>query len=144
MKVTKSTLEKLRNFVLEREEFNDADVAELLNLRYPEQAEEVKALGVLLRKTYPDDFGYPESEEAAPKIYQLKDEKGFLHDLEVFREKDERVVLQRKVPSDIVRIIVRGEDVEVDLYRLKQLAPTESMHGVTVARLIELAEIAKA
>lgn len=155
MKITRSTLEKVRDLVLEEGEFNAESVAELLGVTAAEHEKTIASLPRLLKKHYPQDFGdEPESEQedvdedetgttVEPRTYQLIDEKGFLHDLEVFREKEHRVVLKRKVPTDNVRIIVRGEEVEVDLFRLRQLAATEIMHGVTVARLIELAELAK-
>lgn len=145
--LSKKKLSALRDFVFDQGEFDDDAVAKFLEI----PVTEVHAISDQLRREYPDDFGAPDEPEpeaaseqpAEPPVYQLVDEHNLLKDLEVVRVKGSRVILRLKEPKDLVTLIVKGETVEVDLIRLRKLKSDDVLHGVTVARLIELAEIAK-
>lgn len=138
MQITTKKLAQLRQTLLDAGEVNHDALQEQFKITRPELDEFLIALA----KEYPDEFDGVDSAPATVE-YKLKDENNILHDLEVFRERDNLIVLQRKLPKDLVTIIVRGEAVEIDLYRLRQMRPDEVQHGVTVARLIELGEAAK-
>jgi hypothetical protein len=83
------------------------------------------------------------AEKAEPAIYQLKDEAGLLHTLEVVKQKGSRIILELPVVKDIVTVVIRGEKVPVDLEVLRKLDPNSFHREVLVSTLIAVAELAK-
>lgn len=156
MALTRKRLAALRDFVIQEGGYDYEDVGEFLQIF---DRNELKEIGDQLRQVYPEDFGDVDEdpdededgedaeEEVAEKSrvvqYSLVNDRNFLENLEIVRETAERVILRKSVPKDLVTVIVKGEQVTVDLIKLRSIKPDEVMHGVTVARLIELAEIAK-
>ena len=77
------------------------------------------------------------------KVYQLVDEAGLLRDLEVVKVKGERIILRPVYVADTVQVIVRGEEVVVDLNELKKLPADSVKDGIKVSVLIAAAELAR-
>jgi hypothetical protein len=81
-------------------------------------------------------------EEVSPDFY-LKNDTGILQELELVKNTDTVVIFVIKEPKDLVTILIKGKPVEVDLVQLRK--PTAGpMHGLSIERLILLAEAAKA
>ena len=76
-------------------------------------------------------------------VYQLKDANGIIRDLELVRQKGNRIILALPVVTDIVTVLVHGVEELVDLEELRKLDP-DSLHlNVRVATLLAAAELAK-
>lgn len=82
--------------------------------------------------------------ETEPTTVLLLDpDTGIAEELEITSIKGTKIYAQRKVPTEIVTLKIRGKDVDVDLIRLRKMKATEQLHGVPVNQLIMLADIAK-
>jgi hypothetical protein len=79
----------------------------------------------------------------APVQYQFRDEAGLLRDLEVLKQKGNLVILQTKYIADTVPVIIRGEEVVVDLNELRKMGPDELKDGIKVSVLLAAAELAR-
>jgi hypothetical protein len=130
----------------------------------PDDVEEVDAYVEALKARWPDIYGDSEPEPAAPAkkaakkvakaappaaapaaaTYCLRRPDGTVAALEVIASKNGTVVLEEPRLKDLVTIIVKGETVTVDLIELRAGSPGRALHGTTAARLIEMAELAKA
>lgn len=82
-------------------------------------------------------------EKTEPVVYQLKDAFGVLRDLEVVRQKGNRIILMLPVATDIVTVLIKGVEELVDLEELRKLHADELHLGVKVSTLIAAAELAK-
>ncbi len=79
----------------------------------------------------------------APIQYQFRDEAGLLRDLEVLKQKSNLIILQTKYVADTVPVIIRGEEVVVDLNELRKMGPDELKDGIKVSVLLAAAELAR-
>ena len=84
-----------------------------------------------------------DSEKTEPIVYQLKDASGIIRELEVVRQKGNRVILTLPVATDTVTVLIKGVEELVDLEELRKLGPNELHLGVKVSTLIAAAELAK-
>lgn len=141
MKINSKKLAELRTYFLDGGSTDEEDVMSFLGT---EDEGEMQAYIDALREKYPQDFGgdSEEAEEKSELSYQLKGENNVLHDLEVLKVKNGRVILQIKEPKDLVTLMIKGKPVEVDLIQLAKY-PGDSPHGVLNSKLLELAELAK-
>ena len=86
------------------------------------------------------------AEQAAPveePQYQLKDEAGLLRELEIVKVKGNRTILQIKYVADTVPVLIRGEEVVVDLNELRKLPADSLKDGIKVSVLLAAAELAR-
>lgn len=171
MKISNKKLEALREYFIEGGSTEEADVMEqigtedadvmqvyidTLRQRFPEDfgGDPVDAEDGDDDDDEEDFFKVPAPEEDLPvtspvkvaqepkALYQFKDDNNVVHDLEVLRIKDNRIILQLAQPREEVTLVVKGRTVTVDLIQLRK-NPDAISYGVTHAKLIALAELAK-
>lgn len=145
----KGKLEAVTNHILKG---GDVDVETLAGI-IDTQPEDIETINAYVRRANKDieaaradeDDAEEEQESSTPEAvrYQLKDDNGILRDLDVVKVKNDRVILQFHYVSDIVPVIVRGEEVLVDLNALRKLSPDELKEGIKVSTLIAAAELAR-
>lgn len=145
----KGKLEAVTNHILKG---GDVDVETLAGI-IDTQPEDIETINAYVRRANKDieaaradeDDAEEEQESSTPEAvrYQLKDDNGILRDLDVVKVKNDRVILQFHYVSDIVPVIVRGEEVLVDLNALRKLSPDELKSGIKVSALIAAAELAR-
>lgn len=80
----------------------------------------------------------------ASRRFILRNPDGTDTVLEVVRETSKAVILAPTRVRQPVTVMLKGKPVEVDLAELKTLPGNSERHGVPVARLIEIAELALA
>ena len=129
----KSKFDILFNHVEEGGEVNNDIVAELLGL----DPEDTDTINAYIRKL---NLSTPQEE---PISYQLRGADGILRDLELVKQKGNRVVLEVPVVRDFVDIVLKGKEVTVDLEELRKLSPDAIHLDVKVSTLIAAAELAK-
>lgn len=102
-----------------------------------------------LREKYPKIYGSVEKETQPKEIskkdftYALVNEQGFSEELEVMAIQGNVVHLKKIIPTDIVTVKIGGADVPVDILELRRADKTEQRHGVSVATLLVMAQVAK-
>ena len=90
-----------------------------------------------------DDYEDDDEDDEGPDLFYM-DAQGISHPVYVFSQNDKRVVLKDKEIEDIVKIILKGEVVEVDLIPLrKKDQGAKSEYGISNAKLLQLALAAK-
>jgi hypothetical protein len=164
MKIEESKLVALHEYLVKGGSPEQIDVAKQIGAD-PDDVEEVDAYVEALKSRWPETYGDPETEPAAPAkkaakkaaktvspapaapaaaAYRLRRPDGTVATLEVVASKNGTVVLEESRPKDLVTLIVKGSAVTVDLIELRAGSPDRALHGTTAARLIEMAELAKA
>lgn len=63
--------------------------------------------------------------------------------LEIVKAKGSKVFVQRAVKRDLVKLIVRGEEVTVDCEELRKLPADVVVHGFRVDKVLAAAELAR-
>ena len=140
IKISSKKLTELRDYYLAGKDTETDVVIETFGFS---GTEEFEAYLEGLRQKFPNDFPALEAEEDQEYTYFLKTDAGLLQELEIFKNKKNVIVFAAKEPKDLVSILLRGKTVEVDLIKLRKLPDGATEHGLPVARLIALAEIAK-
>jgi hypothetical protein len=150
-KVDSDKLEELKDYFLKGGSTETEDVLAFIGT---EDEEVMGAYIKALKETYPDQFGGKKKAKAAPMPepepepeprYFIKDRiTGLVQELEVSATKSGKTTFNVKEPKDLVKIILKGEVTEVDLLLLKRLPQGSEFMGESVAKLIQLAELAKA
>jgi hypothetical protein len=138
----KSKLNVLLKHLADGGDADEDTVADLLEI----DREDTESINAYLRRAAQADkveTPSPAEPSVAEDVYMLKNEDGFLVDLELISRKGNLVVLSRVVAKDIVRVVVRGKELTVDLEQLRKLAPDALHEGVKVSTLITAAELAK-
>jgi hypothetical protein len=164
MKIEEDKLVALHEYLVKGGSPEQIDVAKQIGAD-PDDVEEVDAYVEALKARWPDIYGDSEPEPAAPAkksakkvakaappaaaapsatTYRLRRPDGTVAALEVIASKNGTVVLEEPRPKDLVTLIVKGDTVTVDLIELRAGSPGRVLHGTTAARLIEMAELAKA
>jgi len=164
MKIEEDKLVALHEYLVKGGSPEQIDVAKQIGAD-PDDVEEVDAYVEALKARWPDTYGDSEPESAAPAkkaakkvakavppvpaapsnaTYRLRRPDGTVAALEVIASKNGTVVLEEPRPKDLVTLIVKGDTVTVDLIELRAGSPGRVLHGTTAARLIEMAELAKA
>lgn len=164
MKIEEAKLVALHEYLVKGGSPEQIDVAKQIGAD-PDDVEEVDAYVDALKSRWPDIYGDSEPEPAAPAkkaakkaakaappaaaapsaaTYRLRRPDGTVAALEVVASKNGTVVLEEPRPKDLVTLIVKGDTVTVDLIELRAGSPGRALHGTTAARLIEMAELAKA
>lgn len=144
-----TTIKKSKLAALEEHIRNDGDndletVALLLGLE-PDDEEGVAAYVAHLKGLKPELFGdgpAPEQKSAPIQTYQLLDGV-LLKDLDVVKATPTSVILQTKVPRDLVTVRLQGKDVELDILELQRADQSEVRHGLPVSTLLTIARAAK-
>lgn len=145
-----TTIKKSKLAALEEHIRNDGDndletVALLLGLE-PDDEEGVAAYVAHLKGLKPELFGEapaaPVEASTTPTSYQLLD-GDILRDLEVVKQKGTALILQTKVPRDLVTVRLQGKDVELDILELQRADQSELRHGFAVSTLLTIARAAK-
>jgi hypothetical protein len=164
MKIEETKLVALHEYLVAGGSPEQIDVAKQIGAD-PDDVEEVDAYVEALKTRWPETYG--DSEAAAPatppakkaakkatkeaqkaepaaQSFRLRRPDGTVTALEVVASKNGTVVLEEPRPKDLVTLIIKGDTVTVDLIELRAGSPGRVLHGVTAARLIEMAELAKA
>ncbi len=157
MDINKTKLENLRRYFLNGGSTESDDILAFLDT---EDEEIMQSYIAALKTTYPDDFGpKKKKEKPASEViaavdpafgdteprYFLKDAlTGLVTELEISKQKPSKTTFVVKEPKELVDILLRGEIVTIDLYQLNKLPETSEHLGVPVAKLKQLAELAKA
>lgn len=141
LKIDDVKLDKLRSYFLNGGSDEAVDVMDHLDT---EDENVVNAYVTALRKKFPADFD-PDYVAPEPEDFKffLDDGGSILTELEEVKKKGNKIYFKKLEPKDLVTLIVRGVSVEVDLIQLAKKSPGAILHGVTVAQLIQLAELAK-
>lgn len=145
MKIDNIKLAALHKYLVKGGSPEQADVAKVIGEDVDDEAA-VEAYVEALKAKLPDIYGKPAApapKDVAPATYRLRKPDGTVAALEVVGTKNGTVVLQEPVPTDKVTVLVKGKPIIVDLIELAK-HPTDSPHGVPNAKLIELAELARA
>lgn len=105
-----------------------------------------------LKEKYPTIYGAEAPEEEEEEQEESEDQSytyfcampdKTLKELELVKDKGNKLIFAFKEPKDLVTVMLKGEPVEVDLIKLAKY-PTDSTHGILNSKLIELAELARA
>jgi hypothetical protein len=151
MNINTKKLSDLRKYFLDGGSNEAEDIAAQLNT---DEVEVVNAYLSALREKYPNEFGdSPDDsddaddsddgeEEPAKALFLISADKTLV-ELEVAKEKADRVILRIKEPKDLVTLTLAGKQVQVDLIQLAK-HPDDSPHGIPNSKLIELANLARA
>lgn len=161
MKIENTKLEALHDYLVKGGSAEQEDVAKQIGVPADDEAT-VNAYVEALKARWPDVYGEPEKPEKpaakktatkktakvaepadTPKIYRLRRPDGTVTALEVVAAKNGTVVLEEPTPKDLVTLIVKGKQVTVDLIQIAR-HPSDSPHGVPNAKLLEMAELARA
>jgi hypothetical protein len=154
MDINKNKLADLRDYFLNG---GSTEADDILAFLATEDESVMTGYIAALKTTYPDDFGPKKKKPAAAKApepepdpvieqrFFLKDAiTGLVTELEISKEKPGKTTLVVKEPKELVNILLRGEITTIDLYQLNKLPDTAEHLGVPVAKLKQLAELAKA
>lgn len=152
MKINIKKLDALHEYLVNGGSPEQADVAKQIGEDVDDEAA-VEAYVEALKAKWPHIYGDPpkpaakkaaKQVETAPTTYRLRKPDGTVAALEVVASKNGTVILEEPRQKDPVTLIVKGDTVTVDLIELRAGSPGRALHGTTVARLIEMAELAKA
>jgi len=144
--IKKNKVEALKQHI-ENDGENDLEtVALLLGLESDDEAG-VQAYVTHLKGLHPELFGGTAAAAPAEPVvtsttYQLLDGV-ILRDLEVVKDKAGTIILQTKVPRDLVVVKLQGKDVELDILELQRADQSEVRHGLAVSTLLTIARAAK-
>lgn len=154
MDINKNKLADLRDYFLNG---GSTEADDILAFLATEDESVMTGYIAALKTTYPDDFGPKKKKPAAAKApepepdpvieqrFFLKDAiTGLVTELEISKEKLGKTTFVVKEPKELVNILLRGEITTIDLYQLNKLPDTAEHLGVPVAKLKQLAELAKA
>lgn len=120
---------------------SDETIIELVNV---EEAEASVYLRAAKKRIADLEAAEPPAAPVACQVeYQLRDDAGLLRDLEVLKQKGNVIILQTKYIADTVPVIIRGEEVVVDLNELRKMGPDELKDGIKVSVLLAAAELAR-
>lgn len=134
MTISKRKLADLHEYISNGGSEETEDIAAVLGT---DDEQVVSAYMTALKKRYA-------SESTPEASYFLFDpETNLTKELELLRKKDNKVYLQVIEPKDLVMIKVGGEELEVDLIKLRKKDPSEKIGGHLVSTLIVAAELAK-
>jgi hypothetical protein len=145
MRINSSKLDDLHQYFVDGGSTETEDIADFLK----GTKEDVTAYVNALKKKHPDVYGSVPVEEVVEKendtlSYSLLDEEtGLTKPLEVVRTKKSVCYLQVVEPKEIVKIIVGGEKIEVDLIKLRKRSPGDKIGEHLVGKLIAAAELAQ-
>lgn len=147
------TTADLRDYFLKG---GSTDTSDILAFLKTTDEDVMNAYIAALKTTYPDDFGpkkkatkakapEPEPDPVIEPRYFLKDAlTGLGTELEISKQTADKITLMVKEPKELVKIILRGDITTIDLYQLNKLPDTALYAGEPVAKLKQLAELAKA
>lgn len=136
----KGKLDAVVAYLQEGNEEHAGDIADLIDVEEAEASVYIRAAKKRISELEP---AAPATSVAPPVEYQLRDDAGLLRDLEVLKQKGNLIILQTKYIADTVPVIVRGEEVVVDLNELRKMGPDELKDGIKVSVLLAAAELAR-
>lgn len=139
IKISSKKLAELRTYYLDGKDADPDTVIEAFELA---NQEELEAYLEGLRQKFPEDFPAVPGEAEEQYTYFLKGDNNLLQELEIFRNKKGVILFTVKEPKDMVTLVIKGKTITVDLIQLAKY-PQDTPHGVTNARVIEMAEIAR-
>jgi hypothetical protein len=143
MKISSKKLADLHEYFTNGGSTDPEDVAAQLET---EDEAYVEAYVNSLKRRYPDvygDSGDGEGQEVTQQYFLIDLESGLTKELNCVREKGSKRYFETIEPKDLVTIRVGGEEIEVDLIKLRKKAPTDRMGNYAVSTLILAAELAK-
>jgi hypothetical protein len=133
----KGKLDAVIAYLQEGNEEHAGDIADLVDVEEAEASVYLRAAKKKISEMEPAPSEGPQIE------YQFRDETGLLRDLEVLKQKGNLIILQTKYIADTVPVIIRGEEVVVDLNELRKMGPDELKDGIKVSVLLAAAELAR-
>ena len=142
MKISSKKIAELHEYFTNGGSTDPEDVATQLET---ESESVVEAYVNALKRRYPDVYGGEEEEQETPseQFLLIDQDTGLTKELEVLREKNGKIFLQIIEPKELVTIRVGGEEIEVDLVKLRKKDPSERVGPHLVSTLIVAAELAK-
>jgi ectoine hydroxylase-related dioxygenase (phytanoyl-CoA dioxygenase family) len=150
MKISSKTLAALHQYFISEGSTEPNDVADFLET---DDEAIVNAYVDALKAKYPDIYGGEVAEESAPapktadkghsSYFLIDNDTGLTKELELLKTKNGKLYLQTIEPKEVVSIVVGGEQIEVDLVKLRKKAPGEKLGNHLVSTLILAAELAK-
>lgn len=164
MKIEETKLVALHEYFVAGGSPEQIDVAKQIGAD-PDDVEEVEAYAEALKTRWPETYG--DSEAAAPatppakkaakkaakeapkaepaaQSFRLRRADGTVVALQVVASKNGTVVLEEPRPQDLVSLVLRGQPLTVDLIELRAKPAGSMFHDLPVAKVIEMAELAKA
>lgn len=139
-------LKSLRKYFLEG---GSTDAEDVLVFLGTDDEDLMDAYVAALRAKYPDEFpgdgdndDADEEDEVKPRFF-LQD-GALLKELELVKDKGEKVVFRILEPKELVDIIVAGTVRTVDLVQLRKMSPEDTLYGKPVSVLMALADAARA
>jgi hypothetical protein len=133
----KGKLDAVVAYLQEGNEEHAGDIADLIDVEEAEASVYIRAAKKRISELE------PAAPVEQPLQYQLRDDAGLLRDLEVLKQKGNLIILQTKYIADTVPVIIRGEEVVVDLNELRKMGPDELKDGIKVSVLLAAAELAR-
>jgi hypothetical protein len=143
MKISSKKLADLHEYFTNGGSTDPEDVAVQLET---ENEAVVEAYVNSLKRKYPDvygDSGDGEGQEVTQQYFLIDLESGLTKELNCVREKGSKSYFEVVEPKELVTIRVGGEEIEVDLIKLRKKAPTDKLGPHLVSTLIVAAELAK-
>lgn len=143
MKIDQKKLETLHEHF---QEGGSAAEEEVLSVLDTDDVEVGEAYVNALKKAYPEEYGDGEEEVSAeaPQYVFLDPDTNTTKPLHVVKEKPGKVFLSFPEETDVVEITVAGEQIQVDLIKLRKRSPEDTIGGHRVSALIVAAELARA
>ena len=119
-------------------------VAEVLGIESTD-TETMQAYMRAVNKRAGEKTSEPSAEVAETPTVIFRNADNTLEELEVVRVKDSRIIVQKSVKRDLVKIMVAGKSVEVDCEKLRALPAGDILQpfGVSVSTLLVVAALAR-
>lgn len=148
MKINSKKLTELHRYFVNDGSTEPDEIAKFLGT---EDESVVESYVSALRQKYPEVYGEDEEDaqeatttQKSPTFYVLVDsDTGTAKELELLKVKGNKAFLGIVEPKDLVTVRIGGEDVEVDIIKLRKKDPSERIGGHLVSVLLTAAELAK-
>jgi len=140
MRTNSKKLDELHEYFINGGSTKDADILAQLGT---EDNEAVKAYKAALRAKYPDVYGEEEKPEEAQTFQLLDPDTKLMRPLDIVKVKGSKTILEVREPKELVTIMVGGEELEVDLIKLRKKDPESTLGTHKVSTVLMAAELAK-
>lgn len=141
MQISKKKLADLHAYFTDGGSTEPEDVANFLGT---DSEDTVEAYVASLKRKYPAIYGGSEDETEPVEHLLIDTDTGITKLLELVKQKGPKQFFQVVEPKELVTIRVGGEDIEVDLIKLRKKNPNDKLGNHLVSTLIVAAELAKA
>lgn len=141
MRTNSKKLDELHEYLINGGSSKDADILTQLGT---EDKEAVKVYKTALRTKYPDIYGEVGKVEEEQTFQLLDPDTKIMRSLDVVKVKGSKTILEVREPKELVTIRVGGEELEVDLIKLRKKDPESTLGTHKISTLLVAAELAKA